>query len=450
MVSMARQVALSVLEKLERSNETLDILLADALEKKATLSRRDRALTTELVFGTVRWKGRLDWYIQHTSRIPLSKITPRILQILRLGLYQILFLSKVPPASAVDESVKLAKKKAPKWVVGYVNGVLRAAVRNAKEVPFPDENDGPTFALSVEESFPPWLIERWVERMGLPQTKQLCRACNRIPPVTIRANRLKVTREHLTKALGPFVKEIRPTPYAPDGLILKGMLQPIGHMKPFRKGLFQVQDEAAQLVSLLLDPQPGEKVLDGCAGLGGKTGHVAQLMNNSGHITAADIHNGRLKSLCQAMTRQGIILVKTWSCDMSSSFPGSHDSTFDRVLIDAPCSGLGVIRRNPDAKWKKRPSSFSQLATQQMNILDSVSPLVKSGGILVYCVCSMEPEEGDDVLKGFLKTHDDFVIDGTSSFSVCLEVFCDQPGIFRSLPHKHDMDGFFAVRLRRI
>jgi len=450
MVAVARRVAYSVLESLVCSHETLDALLSRTLEKEPGLDQRDKALATELVFGVVRWQGRLDWVIQQISNIPLAKIDPRILQVIRLGLYQILFLSKVPHAAAVNESVNLAKKRAPKWVAGYVNGVLRAAIRKG-QIDLPKETDDPITALCVEESYPRWLIDRWVARLGLSETRKLCRANNRIPPVTIRVNTLKASRQKVTEALIPFVQEIQPTKYAPDGLSLKGMKQPIADMAPFRKGWFQVQDEAAQLVSFLLNPRPTERILDGCAGFGGKTGHIAQLMKDSGHIAAIDNNHGKLEALGLAMARLGVSCVTPWHRDLASPVVRDLIRTCDRVLLDAPCSGLGVLRRNPDAKWRKKAENFKALVDRQKTLLKSTAFFVKKQGILVYCVCSMEPEEGDDVIQDFLKTHTDFVIDKVSSVrSDLLGAFGDRSGVFKTSPHEHNMDGFFAARLRRV
>jgi 16S rRNA (cytosine967-C5)-methyltransferase len=389
--------------------------------------------------------------MQHVSSLPLSKVKPPIMNIVRLGLYQILFLSKIPPSAAVDESVQLAKKKAPRWVVGYVNGVLRGACRKAPEMLLPEEASDPIGAISVQESYPPWLVERWVHRIGLSETKDLCRSMNCIPPVTIRVNTLRASRQEVKQSLVEDVQEIRSCVFFPDCLRLKGMLQPIGKTAPFQKGWFQVQDEAAQIAGFLLNPKPGEKVLDACAGFGGKTGHLAQLMGDSGQITALDAQPVKLEALAQTMKRLGISSVKTWERDASTPFSGSLSGAFDRILLDAPCSGLGVIRRNPDVKWRKKSNGFPILADRQRRLLDAVAPLVKPGGVLVYCVCSLEPEEGDEVMTGFLKSHGEFAIDDApSDFSGLLDRFREKSGIFRSLPHRHDMDGFFMARLRRI
>jgi 16S rRNA (cytosine967-C5)-methyltransferase len=449
MAGISRRIALSVLTGLEASNVTMDVLLTQAFEKESILHQRDRALATELVFGVVRWRDRLDWILKHLSHISFPRISPPVLNILRLGLYQILFLSRIPPSAAVNDAVELAKETEPQWVAGYVNGVLRSAVRAGKDVPMPDETTNPILSLSIEQSHPAWLVERWVAFMGIEETKRRCRANNRIPPLTIRVNTLKCSVKELMDALAPLAGEIVPAQFAPEGLVVRGLKQSIGEMAPFCRGWFQVQDEAAQLVTHLLDPKPGEKILDACAGLGGKTGHIAQIMGDSGRITATDRNRTKLDALQRCLVRLGITTVTVQYLDIQS-IPQSFFEAYDRVLLDAPCSGLGVIRRNPDVKWKKKPKDLVRLQQDQTRFLTTLAPFIRKGGILLYCVCSLEPEEGEDVVNRFLKRHRDFDIDDSSSHPTFLAPFVERTGFFRTSPQGHDMDGFFAVRLRKI
>lgn len=451
MAAIARRIALSVLNSLETSSLTLDSLLSQAFEERPKLIQPDRALANELVFGVIRWRGRLDWVIKHLSNTPVRKIDPSVLNTVRLGLYQILFLSRVPVSAAVNDSVELAKEKAPSWVVGFVNAVLRTAVDRAKDLPLPHERDDPVAAISVRESHPPWMVRRWLERLGLEETTTLCRANNQIPPVTIRTNTLQVSRERLSSSLTALAREITPTRFAPEGLALKGLKQPIAEMPPFGRGWFQVQDEAAQLIGHLLDPKPDDTILDACAGFGGKTGHIAQLINNSGAIQAMDQHAWKLQSLETSMKRLGISIVTTWQHDLTTPAPKGLKGVFNRVLLDAPCSGLGVIRRNPDTKWKKQEKDLTRFHDTQLGFLASLAPLVKRGGWLIYCVCSLEPEEGDRVVEDFLKSHRDFAICRSPSRLPEMDNhFFDGSGMFRTVPQEHSMDGFFAVRLQRV
>jgi 16S rRNA (cytosine967-C5)-methyltransferase len=450
MVAVSRRIALSVLNGLDDSNTFPERLLDRAFEREPHLIRKDRALTTELVYGVLRWRSRLDWVIRRLSRIPLRKIDPSVINIIRLGLYQILFHSRVPPSAAVNDSVDMAKSRAPLWVVRFVNGVMRSAARRAKEIPLPDYADDPVQAIAIRESHPLWLVKRWAKRLGVEEAKRLCKANNQVPPVTIRANTLKVSRQVLLNSLRDHVRQITPTRFAPDGLSLRGLRRAVADIPSFRDGWFQVQDEAAQLVTHLLDPKPGETVLDACAGLGGKTGHIAQLMKNRGKIRAMESQSWKLHQLKRSSMRLGISIVTTWHHDLSGSVSVSLCGTFDRILLDAPCSGLGVLRRNPDAKWKKTEADLTRLRVDQLRFLDRLVPLLKRGGCLVYCVCSLEPEEGEYVVKDFLKNQAQFVIDRQPVGSLDMdERLVDRSGFFRSLPHEHDMDGFFAVRLRR-
>jgi 16S rRNA (cytosine967-C5)-methyltransferase len=450
MPAIARQIALSVLDGLDSSSGTLNSLFASALARSPGLIQRDRALATELVYGVLRWRGRLDWVINRLSNTPFRKISPQVRNIIRLGVYQILFLSKIPPSAAVNDSVELAKDKAPHWVVPFVNAVLRSAAGKAANIPLPSFGEDPVLAIAIEDSHPAWMVGRWVQRMGAEETQALCRANNRIPPVTIRTNTLKVSREMLLRALVPYVSHVKPSRYAPEGLVLKGLRQPISQMPPFQQGWFQVQDEAAQLIGYLLAPRAEECILDACAGLGGKTGHIAQIMTDGGNIVAVDHQPSKLAELKASMARLGFGSVETRRFDLRELAPASYLASFDRVLLDAPCSGLGVIRRNPDAKWKKKAEDLARLSRQQSALLRASASFVKSGGRLVYCVCSTEPEEGERVVEEFLKNHGGFVIENSATGpSWISSSFFDKSGFFRTLPHKHDMDGFFAVRLKK-
>jgi 16S rRNA (cytosine967-C5)-methyltransferase len=376
---------------------------------------------------------------------------PLVLDIIRLGLYQILFLSRIPISAAVNDSVELAKEKTPFWVVRFVNAVLRSAVGRAKEIPLPTDTDDPVAAMAIGESHPRWMVGRWVKRMGIEETRRLCKANNQIPSVTARVNTLKVSRERLLRSLTGHVKKVSQTRFSPDGLALRGLKRAIPDMPAFQEGWFQVQDEAAQLVSYVLGPRPGETILDACAGRGGKTGHIAQLMKDSGVIKAMDRQAWKLQSLEASMRRLGVSNVTTWHHDLSEPTGEDVADTFDRILVDAPCSGLGVVRRRPDIKWRKQEEDLARLQRKQEDLLASLAPLVKRGGCLVYSVCSLEPEEGERVVEDFLKSHADFVIDCSSTgLAEIDERLVDRPGIFRSLPHRHDMDGFFAVRLKKV
>ncbi|MFZ2633716.1 MAG: 16S rRNA (cytosine(967)-C(5))-methyltransferase RsmB [Desulfosalsimonadaceae bacterium] len=453
MTDIPRNTALSVLNTLaEKHHSHLDRIITDSVDNAGlNLSMRDRKLINALIFGVLRWRGNLDWIIKHYSKTPLDKIHPEILNILRIGLYQIFFLDRIPDSAAVNTSVEMAKEIAPVWVVKFVNAVLRNAIRNRDGIRFPSIEENPARALSISKSFPLWMIQRWFQRFGIEETAQLCDAHNTIPPITIRINPLRTDRDTLSGILASETDAVFPTPYSPDGLSFTGAKQSIQDFAAFKKGLFQVQDEAAQLISFFLSPQPGERILDACAGLGGKTGHIGQLMKNSGQIIAADSDGEKLTRLNSAMQRLGVNIVSTRIRDFTYSAADSSLGLFDRILLDAPCSGLGVIRRNPDIKWDSAKKDLDRFRKKQLALLQQVSGLVKPDGMLLYAVCSVEPEENESVIHDFLSSCPDFQVQKTlPDLPFPLTPFMDAQGFIRTFPHIHGMDGFFAVCLKKM
>ena len=446
-----RKIALSTLNKLDQGHQTLDRLMEDTFAREDAMQRRDRALLNALVFGTIRWRRRLDWVIGHFSKTPIGKIDRPVLNILRLGMFQITFMDRIPVSAAVNTSSELAKKHGGRWIVGFVNAILRNAARHLDQVPYPDADKDPLAALAVQKAFPDWLLDRWIRRFGVPETTKLCDAINSIPPLSVRANTLKCSRDQLHSALKDDVADQRLLAYAPDGIALTRPKKPLVDLGPFAQGWFQVQDEAAQLVSLLLDPQPGATVLDACAGLGGKTGHLAQLMDNRGKIVAVDHKADKLKHLALEMQRLGISIVEPLTADLSQPVKGLSNALFDGILLDAPCSGLGVMRRNPDIKWVLSKKNLKYYTIRQMKLLESVASMVKPSGALVYAVCSMEPEESESIIATFLSKHPEFrCVTAPGSAYQKVANLIDAQGYFKSFPHRDNMDGFFAARLERI
>jgi len=445
-----RRLALSVINRLESEDQILDLILDDSAVQIGKLSKPDRNLFNELVFGVLRWRGRLDWIIGHFSKTPLKRIEPKVLNILRMGAYQIIYLTRIPDSAAVNTSVELAKSDAPRWVTGFVNGLLRGISRDHLSVTLPDPEKNPAAAMAVEKAFPQWLIRRWLDRFGTQGTSTRCDAVNTIPPISVRTNTLKTTRKQLLERLNSHVESIRETAISPDGIVFRNPKLSIPSMKPFKEGLFQVQDEAAQLVSLLLDPLPGESVLDACAGLGGKTGHLAQLMRNQGTLLATDKDEQKLRKLESEMKRLGVSIVKTCLHDFKKPLNEKHSGRFHRVLLDAPCSGIGVLRRNPDAKWSITEKDIERNRGRQVELLSAVSGLVLPGGVLVYSVCSTEPEETETVVDAFISDNGEFAVDKDfSGFSEPVRSIVNQDGYLITYPYRHEMDGFFCVRFKR-
>jgi len=451
MVTTARTVSLDILNTLDQGNKTLDTILDEVLSQHTFFPRKDRALLQAIVYGVLRWRAKLDWVIDYFSKTRFSQIDPKVMNILRIALFQIIYLDRIPVSAAVNTSVEMAKSVSRPYVVKFVNGLLRNAAKRYPQVLFPDVNKDPAFALSVEKSFPKWLVERWLDRFGMEETALLCDAVNTIPPLTIRCNTLKIRRETLLKLLEKNVEKVECTSYAPDGAFFFHPKTPIPKMNAFEDGLFQVQDEAAQLVTFLLNPKPGQMVLDACAGLGGKTGHISQMMNNHGKLIAMDNNANKLDQLQSEMVRLGISMVTPHTYDLNDPAAGKAFEKFDRILLDAPCSGLGVLRRNPDAKWSTSEQDLIHHSKRQARFLDNLAHQVKPLGLLVYCVCSMEPEENELVIKDFLNKHKDFAIENNPD---CLPYkarsLLTDNGYLKTFPHLHNMDGFFAVCMKRI
>ena len=446
-----RKTALDVLNTLTRSKKTLDSILRDIPQHDRYLSRKDRALFTALVFGVLRWRNRLDHIILHFSKTPIKKIEPVVLNILRLGLFQIIYLDRIPDSAAVNTSVEMTKQIGAFRAAGFVNALLRKSATNYNGVHFPAFENDPVAFLSADQSLPGWLAKRWLKRFDRESLMILCNTINSVPPITIRTNTLKTTRERLILSLEKEVERIEPATTAPDGIRLFNPKRSISDLSAFNNGWFQVQDEAAQLVSLLLNPQPGESVLDACAGLGGKTAHLAQLLQNKGSIIAMDKDEKKLRQLDSEMQRLDVSIVRTTCYDLTLPLDTTQHGDFDRILLDAPCSGLGVLRRNPDIKWKSSKADLKRHASVQKRILENLAQLVKLNGILVYAVCSIEPEENETVITAFLKKHPEFGIDkNLGKLPENLHSLVEPTTGFKTLPLLNQMDGFYFVRLKRI
>ncbi len=442
-----RRSALQILIRADKKRKTLDALME---ELNPCFERRDMALFHALVYGVLRWRARLDWFIKNFSKIPTKKINPEILNILRMGIFQIVFMNRIPDSAAVNTSVNLAKKHAPSWVAGYVNGVLRNCAKNHKNITLPPYDKNPLFALSVRKSFPQWLVKRWVEKYGFERTKKILDFINTIPPITLRANSLKITPEKLAEKLAEYAGKIKLSSISPLGVLMSGLKTSIGSMDAFKQGLFQVQDEAAQLIGFAADPKPGEKILDACAGLGGKTGHMAQLMENKGYILAIDNNEKKLFTLKGEMKRLGISIVKTSYHDLCLMPDIKKYGLFDKVLVDAPCSAMGVLRRNPDIKWSRKEKDLIRCQKRQIKFLNNLAHMVKPGGRLIYAVCSLEKEENEIVALKFLEKNPGFRPEkpDTGTHEKILKKIVEK-NYLKTSYDIHNTDGFFTACFRR-
>jgi 16S rRNA (cytosine967-C5)-methyltransferase len=371
--------------------------------------------------------------------------------ILRLGAYQILYLNRIPLAAVVNESVALVKTK-PRlagWA-GFVNAVLRALIRTPAP-PWPDLTADPIQALSIRYACPEWLVRRWIARYGVKEAERLCRATTVIPPLTIRTNTLQISREELANHLRERGYTVRPTRVSPVGLILDKR-GPVSELPFFREGAYYVQDEAAQLIAPLVDPQPNETVLDACAAPGGKTTHLAALMKNCGEIIAVDQSPRRLRLLEENCQRLGVGIVRSLCTDATTLSPSDLGGRlFDRILVDAPCSGLGVLRRHPEAKWQKQGRALERHHALQRHLLERLSHLLRPGGILVYSTCSSEPEENEQVVDEFCRAHPDFSRESVAEWlPVQGSSFVTEHGDLSTIHNDESADVLFAARLRKL
>lgn len=354
-------------------------------------------------------------------------------------------MDKTPPSAAVNESVELAKGYGGKH--GFVNAILRSLERGRDKITYPDVKMHPTHHISAVYSHPEWMVQRWVKRYGTDKTIELCQLNNEIPPFTIRTNRIFVTRDDLCLSLKRDKVSSEPSAISPDGLILSPPFS-IRETSAYRKGWFYIQDEASQIVSIAAAPRPGEVILDACAAPGGKTTHIAQIMENKGKIVALDIKEDRLSLLNENIQKLGINIVEAYLLDASGDLGLLKEKKFDKIIVDAPCSGLGVLRRNPDAKWRKDEELIFMYQALQLRLLENLSPLVKTQGIIIYSTCSTEEEENEMVIDSFLDNNHEYSIEGLRPY-LPQEAFplIDKRGFLNTIFNPYRMDGFFVARL---
>jgi 16S rRNA (cytosine967-C5)-methyltransferase len=435
-----REAALRILHAVDTRSAFSDRLL-DSAHQQAGDDPRDRALLHELVKGTLRWRGRLDWALDQRVHIGLQAVQPWIRNVLRLGAYQVLMLDRIPPHAAVDESVKLAHKYGHPGAAGLVNSVLRRLTEEKDKLAWPEGDD--IESLCVYGSHPHWMVERWLARFGPEETRALLLADNRSVPTGLRANTLRVTREQLVEKLAAEGVEARLADLSPDLVWVEGHQSP-GNLKAFKEGLCTAQDESEALVGRVVAPQQHERLLDLCAAPGGKSTHLAELIGDEGEVWAMERDAHRVASLEAAIARLGQHSIHVVHGDGTSyAFP----MPFDRALVDAPCSGLGVLARRADARWRKGPGMFDELPPVQLELLEAAARRLRPGGTLVYSVCTFEPEETDDVIAKFLAAHPEFTVESVAG-SVPDAVVTPE-GFMRVLPQRHGCDGAFAARMRR-
>lgn len=434
--STARDVALRALVACERQGAWSDGFLKKEIGN-AGLDGRDAALATRLCFGVQQNRMLLDFWLSNLSKIPLAKMEPAVRSILRLGAYQILFLDRVPDHAAVNQAVEQARKNSrnPRSA-GLVNGILRSLIRQKSELPQPPD-------LSTRYSHPQWLVEAFSRRLPPEEVEDLLRADNSEPPTCIQINTCKAGTPVIIEALRQEGMTVSPHPWLPDCLLLQGTGN-LEQSAAFQRGWFYVQDAAAKLAVLAADPRPGMEVLDACAAPGGKSFATAIAMDNQGRVIACDIHPHKQILLQRGAERLGLPIIQPEVLD-GKDCKEDFLNRFDLVIADVPCSGLGIIRKKPDIRYKD-PEPLAGLPKVQSAILENVSRYVRPGGVLLYATCTLLERENEEIVAAFLEKRKDFTSEKfqlPGPFGLCAD------GMLTCWPHRHGTDGFFFAKLRR-
>jgi len=446
-----RNVALTVLEQVERGGAYTSVALDRVLTQSASLGRADRALATDLTYGVLRHRTRLDRALAPFAKRGLKRAHPTVRRVLRLATFQLLMLDRIPASAAIDEAVTVVKHTVDRRAAGFVNAVLRRVAEQG-EPPLPDPARQPEEYLRDAASLPDWIAALILDRFGPAEAVSLADSLVSRPPLTVRANRLQMDRDALGDQLqaahaNATAERAR---YAPDGLHLRGVTD-LRRSALYERGALEVQDEGAQLVGHLLNPGPGDQVLEACAGRGGKSLHLAALAGKVDGLWAADNATAKLAALSGRMERAGLRSPRLIATDLTAPCSELEQRRFDRVLLDAPCTGLGVLRRHPEAKWRTETGALKTLVELQRRLLDRMAPRVRPGGLLVYAVCTFTRAEGADQVDAFLDRHPDFGSEPPPNhvgvnWNELREG--DDPAV-QTLPHRHGCDGFYMIRLRR-
>lgn len=432
--------AVKILNRYERSDAYLDKLL-NAEFNKEIFNKFDKALLTEIVNGVIRWRAKLDWILTGFYHGDFQKNLNWVKNAMRVGLYQILYLTKIPHPVAIYETVEIVKTVQGEKTAGLVNGVLRNILRNIDNIRFPEVAEDPSYYLSVIYSFPKWVIKKWVDYHGREEAEKLLTAMNKRPYIPARINRLKTDGTEFIKFMENHEMIFKPYSYHNDTLMIFNPKINIFDTEFFHNGEIAIQDPSASLAVHLASPKPGMRVADICAAPGGKSFYIAQLMENEGEIIAMDKYPSKLKSIEEGAERLGIDIIKTIAADASEV---DFDDQFDLVFADVPCTGLGTISKKPDIKWKRESEDIIKLSQIQRTIIDNAAELVKPGGVLLYSTCTTEPEENALNIQYFLEKHPEFELDPAEKFlpeKVCTD------GMMQTFPHRHSCDGAFAARL---
>ena len=452
----ARQAALTCLLNLSETG-TLIAAVVNETFSSHSINPREQRLANALVYGVVRWQYQLDWFLSHFVN-PRFKLDIKHRTILRLGAFQLLHLDGIPPHAAIYETVQLTKKGSK--TAGFINAVLRNLQRKSSELSYPSIESQPVKHISYSLSYPEWLVKHWINEHGLTWTVSFCKSSNQIAPLTVRLNTLSTDSNRLYDLMHSYGLEAKPTQFAPVGRTVENSSARLNEnlstssgeraiSRLLSEGDVYVQDESGMLVPHLLNPTDMNLVVDLCAAPGGKTTHLASLMKNTGSVIASDISDKKLKLLIENCNRLGVNNVKVRRTDITKD-DLSFINAADAVLIDAPCSGFGTLRRHPDIVWNKTQKQLIGLRNYQYRLLKNVAPHIKPGGILVYSTCTIEPSENQEIIRSFLSRFSMFSLEHASEFLPDLpQSMITSEGFLQTFPHEHGIDGTFAARLRR-
>jgi 16S rRNA (cytosine967-C5)-methyltransferase len=439
-----RETAMDLLESIEKNQSYSNLLLHHSIEKNQ-LPKKDIGLLTELTYGTLQRRLALDYFLKPFIK-NTKKLESWVLHLLRLTLYQMVYLDKIPDRAAIFEAVEIAKKRGHKGIASLVNGVLRSIQREG--LPSLEEIVDPIERLSIETSHPEWLVKRWVSQFGFARTEEMVEMNVTAPLQTARVNLTKITRDDCIALLEEESFQIEKSPIIPEAIrSLKGNL---ANSQAFKQGYLTIQDESSMLVSYALGVKEHEKVLDACAAPGGKSTHIAEKMDNNGEVISLDLHEHKVKLINDNARRLGLKTIQTFAMDARISGEKFSQESFDRILLDAPCSGLGVMRRKPDLKYTKHEEDINRLSGIQHNLLTAVAPLLKKGGILVYSTCTVDKEENEKTVQLFLQENPQF--EGDDLFKNRMPEAV-QPLItgfeLQIFPQDFGSDGFYMAVLRK-
>lgn len=442
--SNVRESALLLLDSIEKNQSYSNLLLNNAI-KKNNIDRKDIGLLTELTYGTLQRRMTLDYYLEPFLN-KTRKLEPWVKQLLRLTLYQMIYLDKIPDRAAIFEAVEIAKRRGHKGIASMVNGVLRSIQREG--LPSLDEIKNPIERLAIETSHPVWLVERWVNQLGIEKAKEMCEINLTAPLQTARVNTTKANRETCLSMLLEEGYQVQASPIIPEAIkSLKGNL---ANSNAFKEGYITIQDESSMLVAYALGVAKDDKILDACAAPGGKSTHIAEKLDNSGQVISLDLHEHKVKLISSNAARLGLKNIETKALDSRNVQEHFQVNSFDKILLDAPCSGLGVMRRKPDMKYTKKEEDVHQLHRIQLELLNSVTPLLKKGGILVYSTCTVDAEENDLVIQAFLNNNEEFEGDRTFAkrLPITIQPLCKEYSL-QILPQDFGSDGFYIAVLRK-